>query len=204
MNIAETYTYMKRKFTIGILIGTVILSGCGSSNDQINIAEWMFSDNLNPYECENTLGKAEKEDGNDYTRFFWNNYNICDKYDGTLSLLYFDKQDEWSLNPDRNAYYFQWNTQCGNDEYEHIINDLKNYKYLQKYTSLPPNGTDESKEQYKKENGECINFTTDFNDKSYDSSESDNNKKAYFIISSNYKDGILKLQWGVNRSFSFS
>ena len=63
---------------------------------------------------------------------------------------------------------------------------------------------DKEIEQYKKENGECFNFTTDFNDKSYDSSDSDNNKKAYFIISSNYKDGILKLQWGVNRSFSFS
>ena len=107
---------MKRKFTIGILIGTVILSGCGSSNDQINIAEWMFSDDLNPYECENTLGKAEKEDGNGYTRFFWNDYEICNKYSGTLSLLYFDKQDEWSLNSDRNSYSFQWTIQCSDNE----------------------------------------------------------------------------------------
>lgn len=195
---------MKSKLINIILLGSIMLSGCGISNDQINISKWMFSDDLNPYECENTLGKAEKENSNDYTRFFWNDYEICDKYSGTLSLFYFDKQDDLSLNPDRNYYTFQWNTQCNDDEYNHIINDLKNYKYIQKYTSLPPNGTDESKEQYKKENGECFDFTTNFSDESYNSSTSNDNKKVYFIVSTRYKDGILKLQWGVNRSFSYS
>lgn len=195
---------MKRKFIISFLISTFLLSGCGKSNNQINISEWMFSDDLNPYECESTLGKAEKEEGNGYTQYFWNNYDMCDKYNGILSLMYLDKKDESSLNPDRNYYTFQWSVQCDDNEYNHIINDLKKYKHLQKYYSIPPSGSEEAKEEYKKENGECFNFVTDFNDKSYNSSTSDNNQIAHFIISSTYKDGILKLQWGVNRSFSYS
>ena len=193
---------MKIKFTIGILIGTVILSGCGSSNNQINISEWMFSDDLNPYECENTLGKAEKEDGNGYTRFFWNDYEICNKYSGTLSLLYFDKQDEWSLNSDRNSYYFQWTIQCSDNEYEHISHDLENSKYIQKTVLCEASGiSDEVRKKYRDENGLNYKFITNFKDENYNPDYINMpDGEEYFSISSTYKDGVLSLRWGYSRS----
>ena len=193
---------MKRKFTIGILIGTVILSGCGSSNNQINISEWMFSDDLNPYECENTLGKAEKEDGNGYTRFFWNDYEICNKYSGTLSLLYFDKQDEWSLNSDRNSYSFQWTIQCSDNEYEHISHDLENSKYIQKTVLCEASGiSDEVRKKYRDENGLNYKFITNFKDENYNPDYINMpDGEEYFSISSTYKDGVLSLRWGYSRS----
>ena len=193
---------MKNKLINIILLGSIILSGCGTSNDQINISEWMFSDDLNPYECENTLGKAEKEDGNGYTRFFWNDYEICNKYSGTLSLLYFDKQDEWSLNSDRNSYSFQWTIQCSDNEYEHISHDLENSKYIQKTVLCEASGiSNKVRKKYRDENGLNYKFITNFKDENYnpdyinmpDGEES-------FSISSAYKDGVLSLRWGCSRS----
>ena len=162
----------------------------------------MFSDDLNPYECENTLGKAEKENGNNYTQFFWNDYEICNKYSGTLSLLYFDKQDEWSLNSDRNSYSFQWTIQCSDNEYEHISHDLENSKYIQKTVLCEASGiSDEVRKEYREENGLNYKFITNFKDKNYNSDYIDMpDGDEYFSISSTYKDGVLNLRWGCSRS----
>lgn len=182
---------MKRKLITVLLINSIVLSGCGSSNDQINISEWMFSDNLTPYECEKILGKAEEKNGKNATQYFWNNYKICNKYEGTLSLIYFNEEDPYSLSSDRNSYSFHWNAQCNDNEYKHIVKDLKNYNHLQKYVPSALSEVD----------NECFNFLTDFEDENYD-------KKwlfgdydtAYFVIYSMYKDGVLELQWGNGRS----
>lgn len=66
----------------------------------------MFKDDLNIYSCEKILGKAKVEELNNCTQYFWDDYKICNKYEGTLSLLYSNKQDDWSSNPDRNSYSF--------------------------------------------------------------------------------------------------
>lgn len=193
---------MKRKFTIGILIGAVILSGCGTTNDQINISEWMFSDNLNPYECEKILGKAEVEELNDCTRYFWDDYKICDKYEGTLSLIYFNEEDPYSLNSDRSSYSFRWSAQCDNEEYEHISHDLENSKNIQKTVLCEASGiSDESRKEYREEHGLNYKFITNYKDENYNPNYinmPDGDK--YFSISSTYKDGILDLGWGCSRS----
>ena len=48
----------------------------------------MFKDDLNIYSCEKILGKAKVEELNNCTQYFWDDYKICNKYEGTLSLLY--------------------------------------------------------------------------------------------------------------------
>ena len=89
----------------------------------------MFKDDLNIYSCEKNLGKAKVEELNNCTQYFWDDYKICNKYEGTLSLLYSNKQDDWSSNPDRNSYSFQWTVQCDDEEYKHIFKDLENYNH---------------------------------------------------------------------------
>ena len=150
----------------------------------------MFKDDLNIYSCEKILGKAKVEELNNCTQYFWDDYKICNKYEGTLSLLYSNKQDDWSSNPDRNSYSFQWTVQCDDEEYKHIFKDLENYNHLQKYVTSASDGT----------NGECYNFITDFNDENYDEKWFfGDNGTAYFVIYSIYKDGVLELQWGLGR-----
>ena len=95
----------------------------------------MFKDDLNIYSCEKILGKAKVEELNNCTQYFWDDYKICNKHEGTLSLLYSNKQDDWSSNPDRNSYSFQWTVQCDDEEYKHIFKDLENYNHLQKYVT---------------------------------------------------------------------
>ena len=181
---------MKRKLITVLLINSIVLSGCGITNDQINISEWMFSDNLNPYECEKILGKAEEKNGKNATQYFWNDYKICNKYEGTLSLLYFNEEDPYSLNSDRNSYSFHWTVQCDYEVYKHIFKDLEDYNHLQKYITSASDGT----------NGECYNFITDFKDENYDEKWFfGDNATAYFVIYSMYEDGVLELQWGNGR-----
>lgn len=181
---------MKRKIITNILIISMLLSGCRKSNDQINISEWMFKDDLNVYDCEKILGKAEEKSGKTTTQYFWNNYKICNKYEGTLSLLYSKEQDPWSSNPDRNSYSFHWTVQCDDKEYEHIFKDLENYNHLQKYVTSASNGED----------GERFNFITDFEDENYDEKWFfGDDGTAYFVIYSIYKDGVLELQWANGR-----
>lgn len=192
---------MKKNFiSICLLCTTIVFSGCNKKQDDVNISEWMFDDNLNIYNCEKILGKAEKEELNNCTQYFWNDYKICNKYNGMLSLIYSDEQDGWSSNPDRNSYSFHWTTQCSDDEYKHIFKDLKNFEYVQKYVSCAPNGTDEMKKNYEKENGECFNFLTTYKDENYGEKFLFNDyNTAYFVIRSQYKDGVLELQWGLGR-----
>lgn len=193
---------MKSKLINIILFSSVVLSGCGTSNNQINISEWMFSDDLNPYECEKILGKAEEKNGENTTQYFWNGYKICNKYEGTLSLSYFNEEDPYSLNSDRNSYSFQWSIQCSDNEYEHISHDLENSKYIQKTVLCEASGiSDEVRKKHREENGLNYKFITKFKDENYNPdyiNMSDGDE--YFSISSTYKDGVLNLRWGCSRS----
>lgn len=191
---------MKIKIATTLLISSVLLSSCQISNDDIYISKWMFSDDLTPYQCENTLGKAEKEEMESYTKYFWNNYNICNKYKGTLSLGYSDKGDQFSLNQNRNTYCFHWNLQCDNKKYNHIVNDLKNSSYIQKYIPFEPISKKQTKENFEKKNGKRFTFVTKFKDENYNYKLSDSYEKTeYFTITSIYKNGVLELQWGLGR-----
>lgn len=131
------------------------------------------------------LGKAKVEELNNCTQYFWDDYKICNKYEGTLSLLYSNKQDDWSSNPDRNSYSFQWTVQCDDEEYKHIFKDLENYNHLQKYVTSASDGT----------NGECYNFITDFKDENYD-------EKWFLVIMVLHI--LLSIQYTKMESLSYS
>lgn len=190
---------MKRKILF-ISILSLMLCGCNNQNE-VNISEWMFSDDLTPYECEKILGTSSEKERANSTQYFWNDYEICDGYSGTLSLIYFDNQDPLSLNPDRQQYTFDWTSQCSEKEYDNIINSLKQYKHTQKYVSFPPQDrSDEIKKKYEDENGKKIKFTTDFQDENINTEYLGEDKIQYFTIGTTYKDEILNIQWSFSRS----
>lgn len=190
---------MKRKILF-ISILSLMLCGCGQHND-VNIAEWMFSDDLTPYECDKILGASSKEENDNNTWYFWDDYEICDGYEGTLSLVYCDYQDPWSLNSERQQYGFNWTSQCSEKEYDKIINSLKKYKHIKKYTQFPPQDrTDEVKKKYEDENGKKFKFITDFQDKNINTGYLNKDKIQYFTINTTYKDEVLDIQWSFSRS----
>ena len=177
---------IKKIFSAIIISSLLVCGGCDNSNDDVNISEWMFSDDLDPFKCISILGSSVE---NDFKEYLWEDYELVNGYKGTLALFDIQDQDFFSTNENRKSYSFHWTIQCDESDYSKIINKLKSYEYIQK--TVDGTGFEEG--------DVSLNFITNFEDKNYNPKYLNSGEKAYFSILSIYNKEILELQWRENR-----
>lgn len=180
---------MKSK-VLCIGLSLCVLSGCTSnssptSNSNVGIYDWMFSDYLTIKQATEKLGQPyeNKTDESDVIQCVWNDYQLYDGCDGTLILNYNESEtDYFSTDEDRCDYEWQWTmNNCNQTEYKTIIDALTKYSINTKSVETDI---------------ECYNFLTDVVDKNYVSELYTPN---FIIMTGYHTDNTLNVKWGKER-----